>query len=113
MPAQEWARLNTDADYHIRQGAWYRVIKLGPLEAVLDVRGKPTPVPRPFLDLSLRPPMKWSVVPRPRQALRLPAAWGPEYAVCPSCRQRAPLDGHPRHLRCARCNGTFEVGWSA
>lgn len=110
MP-QQWARLKTDADYQIRRGAWYRILKMGPMEALLDVRGKPTPVPRPFLDIEFWPPMRWSVVARPRRAARLPASWGTHYAVCPNCRERAPLEGHPERLRCQRCNGSFDVAW--
>ena len=113
MPQQQqWARLKTDADFRIRRGAWYRILKLGPLEAVLDVRGKPTPIPRPFLDIDARPPMKWTVVKRPRQASRLPASWGTQYAVCPNCRERSALSGRPAALRCQRCNGQFEVSWA-
>jgi len=111
MPPQQWARLKTDLDYKIRRGAWYRIIKVGPLEAVLEVHGKPTPIPRPFLEIELRPPMRWSVVQRPGQAKGLPAKWGTVYGVCPNCRHRSPLEGHPAKLRCGRCNETFEVAW--
>lgn len=111
MPQQQWARLKSDLDYRIRRGAWYRILKIGSLEAVLDVQGRPTPIPRPFLEIEWRPPMRWSVVQRPRQAMRLPASWGPVYAVCPNCRNRAPLEGHPARIRCGRCNGHFEVAW--
>ena len=111
MPNQQWARLKSDLDYKIRRGAWYRILKVGSLEAVLDVQGKPTPIPRPFLEIELRPPLQWSVVPRPRRATRIPANWGTVYGVCPNCRNRAPLDGHPTKLRCGRCNETFQVAW--
>lgn len=110
MP-QQWARLKTDDDFRIRRGAWYRILKSGTMEVVLDVRGNPTPVPRPFLDIEAWPPMRWAVVPRPRQAARLPASWGDAYAVCPNCRERARLEGNPARLRCRRCNGTFDVDW--
>ena len=108
---QQWARLNTDVDVKVRRGAWYRILKLGPLEVVLDVRGKQVPVPRPFLEIEPRPPMKWAVVRRPSRAARLPASWGSVYAVCPNCRERAKLEGRPVTLRCVRCNGSFAVAW--
>jgi hypothetical protein len=51
------------------------------------------------------------VVPRPQRARELPPEWGPQYAVCPSCRERAALRGHPRRLECLRCHGEFDVAW--
>ncbi len=111
MPELQWARLQTDVDCHLRRGGWYRVIRLAPLEVLLDVNRKPLSVPRPFLQIAPTPPRRWTVVPRPRRAPRLPDSWGARYGVCPSCRNRMPLDGQPASLRCQRCNGLFEVAW--
>ena len=33
----QYARLDTDINCALRRGAWYRVLRLAPLEAVLDV----------------------------------------------------------------------------
>lgn len=113
MPAFQWARLQVDAPppCPLRRGAWYRILKLTSVEAILDVRGKPVPVPRAQLQLTSEPTLRWTVVPAPKNAPRLPASWGPRYAVCPNCRDRAPLLGQPATIRCHRCNGLFEVAW--
>lgn len=108
----QWARLVPSSNLKIRRGAWYRILKLGPVEAIIDIKGKPTPVPRAMLQIAYTPPNKWTVLPAPRNVARFPSSWGTVYAVCPSCRERAALEGHPTTLRCHRCNGLFEVGWN-
>ncbi|MGE5760864.1 MAG: hypothetical protein ACM37V_10975 [Gemmatimonadota bacterium] len=112
MPLQQWARLQTDVNVKLRRGAWYRVIKLGAVEAVLDVNRKPLSVTRTLLQIVQAPPSRWSVVPAPRNALRFPTSWGKQYGVCPACRGRSPLEGHPSMMRCTRCNGLYEVAWN-
>jgi hypothetical protein len=108
----QWARLTADVDIKIRRGAWYKVLRLGPLEAVLDVNRKPTPVPRQYLRLTPQPPQAWSLVQRPSRSARLPQSWGQVYAVCPNCRERAPLlEGRPANQRCHKCNGFFAIAW--
>jgi hypothetical protein len=110
-PAFHWARLKVDAASQLRRGAWYRIIKLTSVEATLNVKGTPVAVPRAQLQLSSEPVLRWSVVPAPRGAPRFPSAWGPRYAVCPNCRDRARLLGQPTTMRCHRCNGLFAVAW--
>lgn len=113
MPAAfQWARLKGDVKCALRQGAWYRILKLTPTEAVVDVKGKPTAVPRGQLQLSPEPALYWSVVPSPKHAPRFPTTWGSRYAVCPNCRERAKLEGQPAGMRCNRCNGFFEIAWT-
>jgi hypothetical protein len=112
MPLQQWARLQADVNVKLRRGAWYRVIKLGAVEAVLDVNRKPVSVTRTLLQILPTPPNRWSVVPAPRHALRFPSSWGERYGVCPACRGRAPLEGRPTTMRCTRCNGLYEVAWN-
>src|SRR2546430_12625139 len=56
-------------------------------QAIIEVRGRQFEVPAPFIEVIEKPPRKWTVVPRPRDAVRLPANWGDRYAVCPSCRR--------------------------
>ena len=107
----KWGRLQVNVTCALRRGAWYRVARLAPLQAILDVNRRPLAVPHYMLEVVSRPPTRWSVVPRPKRAGELPADWGPHYAVCPSCRERAALRGRPRRLACARCHGDFEVAW--
>jgi Zn finger protein HypA/HybF involved in hydrogenase expression len=111
MKSGQWARLRAPEAGHLRRGAWYRVVRLSAAEVVLDVHGKPTPFPRDALEIQPEPPKQWAVVPRPSRSPRLPATWGAQYAVCPNCRERAPLDEHATSMRCPKCNGHFEIGW--
>ena len=110
-PTFQWARINVDAPTKIRRGAWYRILKLTSMEATLNVKGKPVPVPRRQLQLAAEPVLRWTVVPAPRSSPRFPSTWGPRYAVCPSCRERAPLVDRPSSMRCHRCNNLFDVAW--
>ncbi|HKC40502.1 MAG TPA: hypothetical protein VKC15_13245 [Gemmatimonadales bacterium] len=110
-PSFQWARLQVNAPSPLRRGAWYRILKLTSMEATLNVRGKPLAVPRTQLQLSSEPVLRWTVVRAPRSSPRFPSSWGEQYAVCPSCRERAQLLDHPNSMRCHRCNGLFDVGW--
>ena len=83
----------------------------GPMLSGLWRNRKPVSLPRGSVKLRTAPPKSWSIVPRPRDARRLPETWADKYAVCPSCRNRAALAGNPQVLRCARCNGIFRVAW--
>src|SRR5881397_559044 len=78
---KHWARLQADLNCKLRRGAWYRVRELGPLEAVVEVKGKALPVPCAFLKVVEVPPRRWTIVPRPHDAVRYPASWGTRYAV--------------------------------
>lgn len=110
-PAFQWARLQVNAPLPLRRGAWYRIVKLTSIEATLNVTGKPFRVPRGQLQLAAEPILRWTVVPAPRGAPRFPSSWGQQYAVCPSCRERAQLPDQPTSMRCHRCNGLFDVAW--
>jgi hypothetical protein len=105
-----WARLQADLNCNLRRGAWYRLIKVQGLAAVVDVNRKPVPVVRAFLQLSNTPPRRWTVVPRPSSVPRS-VEIGAFYAVCPSCRDRVPLRGHPTRMLCGRCSVDFAVDW--
>ncbi len=105
-----WARLQADLNCNLRRGAWYRLIKTDGLAALVDVRGKPVPVVRAFLQMSNSPPRKWTVVRRPRNVPHaLPI--GPHYAVCPACRDRVSLHGRPSQMLCGRCAVEYAVDW--
>ena len=112
MPIQQWARLQSDVNVKLRRGAWYRIMKLGPLEATLEVNRRPLTVSRGLLQIAQAAPTRWTVVAIPRNALRIPTSWGDRYGVCPGCRGRAPIEGRPITMRCTRCNGLFEVAWN-
>ncbi|HVH68394.1 MAG TPA: hypothetical protein VM716_11035 [Gemmatimonadales bacterium] len=112
MPQLEWARLIADVNTRLRRGAWYRVVKRGALEVVVDVTGVRTAVPRPFVEIVATPPRRWSVVRQPLDPLQPRPGFGEQYAVCPNCRERQPVDHRRSSLRCHRCNGLFDIEWS-
>jgi hypothetical protein len=112
MAGMQWARLQADLNLRLRRGAWYRITQLGALQTVVEVSGRSVPVPSAFLQIVETPPRRWTVVPRPSDAVRLPRSWGDCYAVCPKCRERQAIDGHPKRMQCARCKGRFDVGWN-
>jgi hypothetical protein len=111
-PLQQWARVRARTNCNLRRGAWYRVLQLTPVEAVLEVNGRPLCVPRAFLQvLPIRPRM-WSVVSRSLGPVTTPQSWGPRYGVCPRCSARAPLDEHSVTMRCPACGFAFLIAWS-
>ena len=111
MTEDKWARLQEDIDCGLRRGAWYRAVQLGAVEVTLDVNRNAQAFPRCQFEIRLGRPTRWTVVGRPRNAVRIPASWGTRYAVCPSCRTRQPPMGRPPSMRCDKCNGLFEVAW--
>lgn len=111
MAEEKWARLREDVKSRLRRGAWYRVLRLGAQEAVLDVGRHPLSLERSLLRFSFAPPTQWTVVRDPRNAARGVAAAATSHAVCPNCRRRVPLTGSPPTLRCPGCNGLFDVAW--
>jgi hypothetical protein len=107
----QWARLQATVGSPLRRGAWYRVVSLTRLEAVVDVDGARVAVPRPFVEIRAVPPREWTIV-------REGVGRGPEniqsgYIVCPSCRHRVvlPFTQVPK-LKCPRCAQLFAIGWS-
>jgi hypothetical protein len=107
----QWARWRFAEPGRLRRGAWYRVARLTPAEAVLDVNGTLTPFPRPSLEILSTPPTRWTIVARPAHSARLPMSWGARYGVCPNCRARARLEARVASMRCPSCNGFFDIGW--
>lgn len=112
MTGIQWARLQADVDCSLRRGAWYRVRAVGSLEATVEVGRNAQLVPSFLLQIVTAPPRRWTVVPRPAGAIRMPREWK-QYGVCPSCRERAALPprGKARPLTCERCRGAFEIDW--
>ena len=107
----QWARPRADVNRGLRRGAWYRVIAFTPGEVIVDVNRVARIVPREGVEIVTRPPQRWSIVPRPSDAVRVPLDWGDWYALCPTCRNRTPIKGHSATLRCPRCAGLFQIDW--
>jgi len=110
-PSQRWARLRQDTASVLRRGAWYLVRSLGPDEAVLEVDNAAVRVPRESLEITETRPNRWTIVPRPRDADKLPESWGFFYVVCPRCAARAPVGRPSGEKRCTRCEQSFAVAW--
>jgi hypothetical protein len=111
MTGMQWGRLQADVNVRLRRGAWYRVLKLAPLQAIVDVNRRPLPVPRFLLEIISQPPRRWTVVATPKGARRAAAHLGEAYGVCPSCRHRMAFSGKPRRLNCESCHTEFDVAW--
>src|SRR5256885_12780741 len=107
---QNWARLKADYGCPLRRGAWYRVVSVSPLEAVVDVEQRAVLPPREYLEIVPTRPTRWTVVREVERSPRLPSEMRERYAVCPSCRERRSLAGAPRHLPRRRLHRAFEVG---
>jgi hypothetical protein len=112
MTERLWARLRENVNVRLRRGAWYRVLKVQDLKAVLEVGGRPVAVATALIEIVKRPPPRWTVVTPSGSSLRkAPPALTGRYGVCPSCGERAPLPVRVRRLRCTYCKYEFEVAW--
>jgi len=103
--------LRRDTQSVLRRGAWYLVRTLGPDEAVLEVDNATVRVPRDSLEITETRPNRWTIVPRPQSADKLPESWGYFYVVCPNCAARAPVGRPAGEKRCTRCEQSFAVAW--
>jgi ribosomal protein S27AE len=112
MTERLYARLREDVNIRLRRGAWYRVLKVEGLKAILEVNGRHVLVASALLEIVKRPPPRWTVVTQDASGARkAPPALAERYGVCPSCTERAPLAKHVRRLRCPYCKYEFEVAW--
>ena len=68
-------------------------------------------MPRSYIEVVEHRPLRWTVVPRPRDAIRLPESWGDKYGVCPNCANRESLEGSPDEMTCERCEERYPVAW--
>jgi len=106
-----WARLKTEGPYPLRRGAWYPVSEFQADKVLVEVLWSPVGVPRSAVEITEERPLQWTVVPRPRHAVRLPESWGPVYGACPNCGHRASLRSAPPMMGCHQCEGLFPVAW--
>jgi hypothetical protein len=106
---RHWARVRAGSDSPLRRGAWYRVVELTAVDAVLDVNRRLLRFPRTSLQiLPLRPPL-WSLVRRrPDEA----SDTDQRYAVCPGCCARSQVRGSAPTMRCDGCGSVFAIAWS-
>ena len=108
-----FARLQADVPLKIRRGAWYRVVELNDLQAIIEVNRRPISVLRAWLEIRQRPPLTWTVVNGAAPTRKTPEHLRGIYGVCPSCRSRAPLPKRVPALTCSRCRQEFDIDWGA
>jgi hypothetical protein len=106
-----WARLRVDVNCALRRGAWYRVLRITRDKAILDVIRDRVPVARKLLQTTFAPPSRWTIVPVPEDASKVPPGWGNRYAVCPACHTRQPIKDFQSDMRCPHCQGLFAIAW--
>jgi hypothetical protein len=107
-----FARIQADVPLKLRRGAWYRVLELNDLQAVIEVNRRPVGVLRAWLEIRERPPQRWSVVEGSKDNRKAPPQLRGTYGVCPGCRARAPLPKRARTHECTRCRQEFEINWA-
>ena len=112
MGTVTWARLKAAVDVPLRRGAWYRVVSLTPLEAVVSAGGTHVSVPRPYVEIRATPPREWSVLLTPTVSSDTPETFRRGYLVCPGCLNRVPLPAaQVAEQLCPACSQTFPIAW--
>lgn len=111
MPHSQWVRLSKDVDCGLRRGGWYLASSVGQSEVVLHLHGRPHSYPRGLFEVSTAGPTRWTIVSQAGNSARIPDRWSKGYAVCPACRWRQLLLGHPSKMRCEGCDEEFEIDW--
>ena len=107
-----FARIQADVPVKLRRGAWYRVLHLDDLQAVIEVNRRRVGVLRAWLEIQPRPPQRWSVVEGSKDNRKAPPPLRGTYGVCPNCRARAPLPKRTaRSFECKKCRREFEIDW--
>jgi len=107
-----FARVQDEVPLKLRRGAWYRVLELNDLQAVIEVNHRRIGVLRAWLEIRQHPPQRWSVVEGGKDNRKAPPHLRGTYGVCPNCRARAPLPKKAKTHQCAKCRGDFEVNWA-
>ncbi|HYX81229.1 MAG TPA: hypothetical protein VE714_02475 [Gemmatimonadales bacterium] len=107
-----FARVHADVPLKLRRGAWYRVLELNDLQAVIEVNRRKVSVLRAWLEIRDRPPQRWAVVEGSKENGKAPPPLRGMYGVCPNCRTRAPLPKRARAHGCGKCGQEFEIDWA-
>jgi len=107
-----FARIQDDVPLKLRKGAWYRVVQLDDLQAVIEVNHRKVSVLRAWLEIRNRPPQRWSVVEGSKENQKVPPPLRGTYGVCPNCRARTPLPKKVREHQCKKCGNEYEIDWA-
>jgi Zn finger protein HypA/HybF involved in hydrogenase expression len=106
-----FARIQDDVPLKLRKGAWYRIVELNDLQAVIEVNRRKVSVLRAWLEIRDRPPQRWAVV-EGKDNQKAPPPLRGLYGVCPNCRARTPLPKKARTHQCKKCGNEFEIDWA-
>ena len=110
--AMLFARVQADVPLKLRKGAWYRVLEINDLQAVIEVNRRKVGVLRAWLEIRDRPPQRWAVVEGAKDNAKAPPPLRGTYGVCPNCRARTPIPKRARALQCKKCGQEFEIDWA-
>ena len=110
--AMLFARVQDDVPLKLRKGAWYRVLEMNDLQAVIEVNRRKVGVLRAWLEIRDRPPQRWAVVEGSKHNSKAPPPLRGTYGVCPNCRARTPLPKRARAYLCKKCGQEFEIDWA-
>ncbi len=112
MSPAQWARLSEDVDCGLRRGAWYPALKQEKESVLIEVGGRRRSFSRGIFEIVASAPSRWTIVSHAGNENLIPARWNEGYAVCPCCRTRQLLLGHPAAMQCERCEDRFEIAWN-
>ena len=110
--AMLFARVQADVPLKLRKGAWYRVLEINDLQAVIEVNRRRVGVLRAWLEIRDRPPQRWAVVEGAKDNAKAPPPLRGTYGVCPNCRARSPIPKRARAQQCKKCGQEFEIDWA-
>ena len=110
--AMLFARVQADVPLKLRKGAWYRVLEINDLQAVIEVNRRKVGVLRAWLEIRDRPPQRWAVVEGAKDNAKAPPPLRGTYGVCPNCRARAPMPKRAQAHQCKKCGQEFEIDWA-
>jgi hypothetical protein len=112
MAPMLFARVHDDVPLKLRKGAWYRVLELNDLQAIIEVNRRKVGVLRAWLEIRQQPPRRWSVVEGSKDNQKAPPPLRGLYGVCPNCRARTALPKKARTHQCKKCGQEFEIAWA-
>ncbi len=116
--ARVWSAAKPAVSRNLRKGTWYPVLlDQKRVNAVLDIGGTPTVVPRRLLEIreGHHKPKYFEVVwrtPKERARTRKSRHGSePLYVVCPQCAWRQPFHNRGPGARCPKCRFVGKVAW--
>src|SRR5947207_13780667 len=98
--AMLFARVQDDVPLKLRKGAWYRVLEINDLQAVIEVNRRKVGVLRAWRAIRDPPPQRWAGVEGSKNNTKAPPPPGGRSRAAPHCRARARLAKHATTAAC-------------